>query len=500
MSGPLLAVRGLTKRFGALAALDGVDLDVREGEVHAVLGENGAGKSTLMNVLFGRLRPDGGTIAWRGEPIVLASPAAALARGIGMVHQHFMLVDALPVWENVALSDPAAAGWSLDADRARQRVGELAARYRLALDPAAICGDLPVGARQRVEIAKALCRPVSLLILDEPTAVLAPAEIEELFATVRALVAAGTAVLFISHKIEEVLSLADTITVLRRGKATARVARGEADAAGLTRAIVGTETPAGSPAPRAGKCGDVVLSVERVSRRSAEGVSLRDVSFAVHAGEILGVAGVDGNGQEELVSALAGVTRADTGRIRLASRDVTNRDVDARWRQGLSALPGDRTRDGLVPDATIWENLALRDFGAPWARGRWGVSPSAHRRRATELLERFDIRAAGPDIAARDLSGGNQQKVLLAREFAHDPAVLVLLNPTRGLDIGAAGSLLAMLARRREAGAALVLVSTELEELLSICDRIAVLARGVLREAPSRDREAVGALMLGASP
>ncbi|MFN8177119.1 MAG: ABC transporter ATP-binding protein [bacterium] len=501
MSEPLLRAAGLTKRFGALTALETVDLDVRPGEVHAILGENGAGKTTLVNLLFGMLRADAGRILWRGEETALRSPHDALARGIGMVHQHFMLVGALPVWENVALSDPKRPAFRLDAARGRRRVQELAERYSLALDPDARVDDLPVGARQRVEIAKALEGSAALLILDEPTAVLAPSEVDDLFAAIREMKRAGTAIVFISHKLDEVLAISDRVTVLRRGRVVARVRTEDADASSLARAIVGEEAAAWTRSGRrAAADGDVVLSVEGASAKAPGAPALREVSFALRAGEILGVAGVDGNGQQELVALLAGLLRPDAGRVRLAGADVTALDVEARWRRGLSVLPGDRAREGLVPDAPLWENLALREFGAPWARGRLGVSPSAHVRRAGELLARFDVRAEGPRVPARSLSGGNQQKLLLARELAAEPKAIVLLNPTRGLDVGAASALLRTLIELRDAGRAILLVSTELDELLEVSDRVAVLFRGGLREATSRERAAIGALMLGREP
>ena len=497
MKPALLEAQGLTKRFGALVALDAVDLDVQSGEVHAILGENGAGKTTLMDLLFGRKRPDAGRVVWRGEEVALRSPKDALARGVAMVHQHFMLVGALTVWENVALSDPATPSFRLDAARARARVADLAARFSLALEPDAVVHDLPVGARQRVEIAKALTRPVELLILDEPTAVLAPSEVDDLFAVIHGLKSSGTAVLFISHKLDEVLAVSDRVTVLRRGRVVTRVRTVDANAPELARAIVGAEPPSSRRRAASREPGEVLLSVEEVSAKARGGPALQDVSFHVRAGEILGVAGVDGNGQQELVALLAGLVRPARGAIRLTGDDVTALDVSARWRRGLSVLPGDRAHEGLVSDAKLWENLALREFGAAWATGRIGVRPAAHVERARQLLARFDVRAPGPDVTARTLSGGNQQKLLLARELAADPKIIVLLNPTRGLDVGATASLLGTLADLRDAGRAVLLVSTELDELLEVSDRIGVLFGGTYRESPLLDAAAIGALMLG---
>ncbi|MGQ0723201.1 MAG: ABC transporter ATP-binding protein [Candidatus Eiseniibacteriota bacterium] len=496
----LLEVRGLSRSFDGLAALDGVDLDVRSGSVHAVLGENGAGKSTLMHVLFGMLRPDAGTLRWHDREIRPASPAEALALGIGMVHQHFQLVDALTAWENVWLAHPARPRLRLDRRRAREAVSELAERFRLRLDPDAVCGELPVAARQKVEIAKALSRPCSLLILDEPTAVLAPPEARDLFAVVRELTARGTAVLFITHKLDEALAVSDRVTVLRRGRVTLASETAKAARDELVRAILGTD---GSLVPAGGPSGQPVptrpaLSVRDLRSRAGR-IALEGVSFDLFEGEILGVTGVDGNGQDELVEVLAGLLRPDAGSILLGGVDVTGLGVRDRWRAGLSVLPGDRGREGLLLDATLWENLALREFGAPWARSGLfrTVDPAAHRRRAEDLLSRHDVRAGGIDAKASSLSGGNQQKLLLARELAAEPRVLVLLNPTRGLDVGAAGALLGELRRLAERGRAVLLVSTELEEVLETAHRWAVMHDGELREAARRDPELLGAMMLG---
>jgi len=515
----ILEARGLTKRFGPLVALDGVDLDVARGEVHATLGENGAGKSTLMNLLFGALLPDAGTLRWRGREVVWRSPADALAAGIGMVHQHFTLVPALSVWENVWLSHPARPGLRLDPFRARRALRDLSDRFALDLDPRARVEDLPVGAQQRVEIAKALAREPALLILDEPTAVLAPDEVRGLFEGIRALTSSGTAVLFISHKLEEVLEVSDRITVLRRGRVTASCPRSEADVPRLTGSIIGDGTTGWSRTPRtivdrppatpgghpAGEAGArdrnrILLEVTGLTRRARpHGPALRDVGFTLRAGEVLGVAGVDGNGQRELVATLAGVDEVERGSVRLFGRDVTAASPEERWQLGLSVLPGDRGREGLALDAPVWENLALRQFGAPWAREGLLVDPAVHVARASALIARHDVRAAGPEAPARSLSGGNQQKLLLARELAADPKVLVLLNPTRGLDIGGADTLLRTLRSLANTGRAVLLVSTELDEILAFADRFAVMYQGIWSEVDGADRAAIGARMIGAT-
>jgi len=503
----VLEARGLTKSFGSVAALSGVDLEIRPGEVHAVLGENGAGKTTLMNLLYGLIRPDAGALLREGREIALHSPADARELGIGMVHQHFMLVDRLTAWENVWLAHPERPAFRLEPERGRRAAAALAERFRLRFDPDARVETLPVGARQRLEIAKALARHCRVLILDEPTAVLTPAETRDLFDVVRGLVREGTSVLFISHKLDEVLAVSDRITVLRRGSVVLRCAREEADREALTRAIVGVGEAAGplrevsrSARPSEPVATAPLLAVEGLGSDAGR-IAVRDVRFDVRGGEILGVTGVDGNGQDELVALLAGLVAPSTGTIRFRGQDVTALGVEGRWRRGLSVLPGDRARDGLLSEATLWENLALREFGADWARkgpARW-VEPTVHRRRAVELLARHDVRASGPDAPASSLSGGNQQKLLLARELAADPRVLVLLNPTRGLDVGAAQALLGTLAELRARGRGVVLFSTEMEDVLAVADRWAVMRAGEWHEADRPDPELLGAMMLGGS-
>lgn len=510
----LLRARGLTKRFGDVAALAGVDIEVERGEIHALLGENGAGKTTFVNLLFGMLRPDSGRIEWRGQAVELTSPRAALRLGIGMVHQHFMLVPALTVWENLWLSHPDRPRWNLDRHVAQRTVGELSERYGLGLEPTDRVGDLPVGARQRLEIAKALAGDARLLILDEPTAVLTPPEVEQLFQVLDRLRSAGKSILFISHKLDEVLRISDRITVLQRGKVRAHCRTEDADAPQLTRSIVGdastvwarhperrpasrTDLPAPPPAP-VELPGEPRLVVRGLSGGPGR-IPPRSVSFELRAGEIVGLTGVDGNGQEELVSLLAGVTAPTEGTIELAHEDVTALPVRARWRRGLAVLPGDRGGEGLVGEATVWENLALREFGEPWARSGSLVDPARHVARAQRLMSRHDVRASGPHAIARDLSGGNQQKLLFARELAGRAEVVVMLNPTRGLDVGAADGLRRELRELRQSGRALLLISTELDEVLALADRVAVLTGGRWTDV-KKDRDAVAARMLAGAP
>ena len=494
---PLLHADRITKRFGDRAALQDVTLDVGAGRVHAVLGENGAGKSTLMNILFGFLAPDAGTLRWRGRAVEITSPAVARSLGIGMVHQHFLLVPALTVWENVWLAHPARSRWLLHERRARATMRDLEGDLGLDLD--ARVADLPMGHRQRVEIAKALTSDLSLLILDEPTAVLAPSETADLFRVVERLRARGCGVLFITHRLDEV-AISDRVTVLRRGRVVAEYGAdtgGSADPARLARDIVGSDAGWSSASGRATSEpeDEGVISVADLHDGAAR-VPLRAVEFRVGRGEIFAIAGIDGNGQDELVRLLAGIARPTRGRIALRGTDVTRLTPRARWERGLTVVPADRARNGLVLDAPLWENLALREFGARWARGRLGVEARRHRDRATTLLAEFGVDTTNPNALARELSGGNQQKVLLARELASSPDAIVVVNPTRGLDVRAAEAVLALLRRRAAGGAAVIVVSTDLDEVLAIGTRCAVLNAGRLLPADRGDRDAIGARML----
>ncbi|HET9888453.1 MAG TPA: ABC transporter ATP-binding protein [bacterium] len=499
---PLLQTRGLTKRFGSFAALDAVDLDIQPGEIHSILGENGAGKTTLMNLLFGIHHPDAGTILWKGAEAHIDSPADARRRGIGMVHQHFMLAPALTVAENVLLAHPDRAHFLLNRGEARRRVVEISERHGLALDPEARVETLPVGARQRVEIAKAIAHQAELLILDEPTAVLTPKEASDLFRFLRELREREAAVVFISHKMDEVLEISDRVTVLRRGRFAGSFARGEATAATLAGAVLGVgeerRTPI-HPKPSTHIAKTVALTLRGLSARFPNGTALHDIDLELHEGEIFAVAGVDGNGQEEWTSILAGVTPPDSGSIFLAEEDVTAKNALERHELGLGVLPGDRARQGLVLDLAIWENLVLRRYGAREARrGRLWIDLETHRRDAAHLLEAFDVRGPGLDAKARSLSGGNQQKVLLAREIGRGPRVLVALHATRGLDIGASADVVRRTTQLRDAGAGILWISTDLDEVLEIGDRVGVLVGGRLREMQDRSHEAVGAAMLTA--
>jgi simple sugar transport system ATP-binding protein len=497
---PVLELRGITKRFPGVLANDRIDFDLRRGEVHALLGENGAGKSTLMNILYGLYRPDGGEILLDRQPVEIDSPRTAIDHGIGMVHQHFMLIPVMTVAENIVLAaEPRAGKVFLDIAAARARVAELAAQFSFAIDPDARIESISVGQQQRVEILKALYRRADVLILDEPTAVLTPQESQELFAILDGLRREGMSIIFISHKLNEVLEIADRITVLRRGRKIETLPAAGATEPELARLMVGREVLLEVEKAPASP-GEPLLQVEELRVLDDRGLeAVRGLSLEVRAGEILGVAGVDGNGQSELIDAIAGLRKAVSGRIRLLGRDVTHASAAERLDAGLGHIPEDRQRRGLVLDFTIAENIALHDYDKPpYARAGW-TSPRRMVERARALIGEFDVRGGGPETPARALSGGNQQKVILAREVARGPSVLLAAQPTRGLDVGAIEFIHRRLVRERDAGRAILLVSFELDEILSLADRIVVLYEGriVGEWAPGVSEQELGIAMTG---
>jgi simple sugar transport system ATP-binding protein len=496
---PLLELKGITKRFPGVVANDHVDFELAKGEVHALLGENGAGKSTLMNILYGLYHPDEGEVRLNGQHVTIDSPRAAIDLGIGMVHQHFMLIPVMTVAENIVLGVEPHSGPFLDIDGAEKRVRELSERFGLAVRPDARIESISVGMQQRVEILKALYRGAEILILDEPTAVLTPQEAEELFEIIRSLQAEGKSIVFISHKLGEVLAIADRVTVLRRGKTIETVPREGATEEGLARLMVGREvllrvekTPAEPAEP--------LLTVEDLrvlDERKLEAV--RGISLEVRSGEIVGIAGVDGNGQSELIEAITGLRRPESGRILAAGKDITNEGARVSLEAGIGHIPEDRQRRGLVLDFTLAENIALKDY-CEEPDSRWGwLFPKRLLARAKKLLTEFDVRGGGPRTLAASLSGGNQQKVVVAREVSRDPRILVAAQPTRGLDVGAIEFVHRRLVAERDEGRAILLVSFELDEILSLSDRILVVYEGrvVGEYSPDVSEEELGIAMTG---
>jgi simple sugar transport system ATP-binding protein len=496
---PALELRGITKRFGPVVANDGIDFDLRPGEVHALLGENGAGKSTLMSILYGLYSPTEGEILVDGKPVVVDSPSKAIALGIGMVHQHFMLVPVMTVTENIVLGQEPTHGVLLDVREGSRRVKELSDRYGLAVDPDAAIEDVSVGMQQRVEILKTLYRDARILILDEPTAVLTAQETAELFEVLRALKKDGVSIVFISHKLNEVLAISDRVTVLRRGKKIDTVPTEGATEESLARLMVGrevllrldkTECTVGPP----------VLEVEDLHVRDDRGLeAVRGVSLRVCEGEVVAIAGVDGNGQHELVGAIAGMRPAESGRILIDGKDVTSEGVRERTEAGVAHIPEDRHLRGLVLDFTLAENLALREYRSPPLSRHGLLSIDEMNERAEELLKEYDVRGGTPRTPASSLSGGNQQKVAVAREIAMDPRLLIAHQPTRGLDVGAIEFVHRRLLAERDAGRGILLVSLEFEEIRELADRILVIYEGriVAEFPPDASEEELGVAMTG---
>ncbi len=486
MTTPALELRGIQKRFGPVHALRGADFALMPGELHALLGENGAGKTTLMHVAYGLTRPDGGEIRVGGARVAIPSPRAARRLGLGMVHQHFTSVPALSVAENVAL----AAGWPVEPRALRERVRELSKRIGLPLDPGAPAGSLTVGLKQRLEIVKALATETRVLLLDEPTAVLAPGETDELLRVVRSFTAQGGAAVLITHKLDEALAAADRVTVLRRGEVVFAGAVAGQTAASLSAAMIG-EAGAADPmvlgaAPRARpQDGPVLVRLNGVDvpREGGAGLAVRQASLAVQAGEIVGVAAVEGNGQRELLRAVAGRLRPLGGRLEVAGP--------------VGFIAEDRTTEGLIPDFSLTENVVLGATGEePWIR-RQRIDWHAARDHTSRLLTEYGIVSPGPDAPAASLSGGNQQKVVAARELARSPRVVVAEEPTRGLDFRAAGAIHQRLRAAAAAGAAVLVHSSDLDEVLALADRVVVMSRGTLIEVPpGATRGAIGELMV----
>lgn len=498
---PSLAARSITKRFGDLVAVDRVDFDVRAGEVHALIGENGAGKSTLMSVLYGLLRPDGGTIELDGREIRFASCADAMHAGIGMVFQHFLLIDRFTVAGNVLLGrEPSRAGF-LDTSAALAEVAALATKYRFSLDPAARVETLNVGARQQVELLKVLERDARIVILDEPTAALSPAEAQALFAVIRRLRDEGRAVVLIAHKLKEVLAVADRITVLRRGTVTGSLPIERANANTLATMMVGRAIDLDAREPRRTTPGEIALSVRGLCvARDDLAPAVRDIDLDVRAGEILGVAGVEGNGQLEFAEALYGLRPVTAGRITMEGDDVTARSIAARRAAGMRYVPADRQREGLVLDFDTAENALLGDQ----RRTRRGAALNSRlgRERADAINERYAMAGYDPARRAAEYSGGTQQKLIVGREMTDEARTLICVAPSRGVDIGAAATIHRRLRDVRDRGTCVVLVSYDLDEIRALSDRIVVFSEGRIsgQVAPeAADDVTMGNLMAGAA-
>ncbi len=494
----VVSMRGIVKRFPGVLANDHVDFDLRRGEIHALLGENGAGKSTLMNMLAGLYRPDAGTIEIHGRPVTLGSPRQAIQHGIGMIHQHFMLVPSQSVTENILLGLEHPR-FRLRLAENERKVAQLGEQFGLKVDPKAKIWQLSVGEQQRVEILKMLYRGADVLILDEPTAVLGPAETEQLFRTLRDMTSQGKSIIFISHKLQEIKAIADRVTVLRRGRVTAAdVPTSSTSAAELARLMVGrnvlfvAEREPQEPGP-------VVLSVEDLQADNDRGVpALRGVSLAVRAGEIVGIAGVAGNGQRELSEVITGLRRSKAGHVKLNGEELTNQPARRAIERGLAHVPEDRNRVGSAPSLSLTDNLIMKQYAEePIGRG-WRLDAGEAEAFANRLKETYEIRAPSVATQARLLSGGNLQRMILAREIATRPKSMVAMQPTQGLDVGAVEVVHKLLLEQRKQGVAILLISEELDELLSLSDRIYVIYDGrIVGEVDDGDIERIGQMMTG---
>jgi simple sugar transport system ATP-binding protein len=501
----LLQLENITKVFDGLVANDHISLDIQKGEIHALLGENGAGKTTLMNILYGLYHPDSGEIRLQGESVHFSSPKDAIRKGIGMVHQNFMLIPPLTVTENIILGLGSLRRPLLDLDSAAEKISSLSEGYGLDVDPRAEVCNLSVGAQQRVEIVKALYRGADLFILDEPTSVLTPQEVEGLFGVLRRLVAEGHSVIFITHKLDEVMNISDRVTVLRDGRLVATVNTAETTKEELARMMVGR---------------DIVFRVEKEARTPGEtvlevsglevdlddercSVGLKGLSFSVRRHEILGLAGVGGNGQSELAGAVVGLFRPARGKITILGQDVSEARTKGVINLNVARIPEDRQAQGLVPDFTVSENLICTHYSEPPLSRRTLLNFPVIGKLASGLIREYDIRPPQPSLLAKQMSGGNQQKVILARELHREPDLIVAVQPTRGLDVGATEYIYEELLKHRARGAAILLISTELEEVLTLSDRIAVMFRGEIlgiRDAESADIEEIGLMMAGVRP
>lgn len=494
----ILQIKGISKRFGNVQANDNVSLSLKKGEVHAILGENGAGKSTLMNIIYGLYTADSGEIYFEGQRLNVKGPHEAIEKGIGMVHQHFMLIPVFTVTENIVLgAEPK--GFRFNLEEAEKRILEISKRYNLEIDPKAKVGDLSVGMQQRVEILKAFYRDAKLLILDEPTAMLTPQETKELFKIINNLKLQGISILFISHKLDEVMEISDRVTVMRRGKTIKTMNTKDTNEQELANLMVGREVKL-VVEKQEPKLGDTILKIENLSVKLRNGIEkVKNITFEVRRGEIFGIAGVDGNGQSELIEAIVGLLPS-TGKVIFKGEEIQKLPTRRRYDKGIAYIPPDRQLDGLVLNFTVAENMVLkRYYKLPYSKGGF-LNYKAINSEADELIHLFDVRPPDYRLFAKNLSGGNQQKVILAREFSSNPDLLIAVQPTRGMDVGAIEFIHKKLIELRDNGKAVLLVSLELDEIMNLSDRIAVMFSGQIMDildAKKATKEEIGLLMTG---
>jgi general nucleoside transport system ATP-binding protein len=497
----VLEAKGITKQFPGVLANDEVNFDLRKGEIHGLLGENGAGKSTLMNLLYGLYHPDKGDVIVKGDPARINNPNDAIALGIGMVHQHFMLIPVFTVAENVMLGDETTKRGSLDSNTVAAKINEISSQYGLEVNPNALVGDLPVGLQQRVEIVKTLYRNAEIVILDEPTAVLTPQEAEDLFRIMHDLTARGVSIIFITHKLKEVLAVADRITVMRAGRVINTVVSSETSEAQLANMMVGRQVILTVEKDDI-EAKEDILKVENLSVRDQRGLeAIHNVSFTVRGGEILGIAGVQGNGQTELSEAITGLRAVHSGKVYIDKRDLTHKSPRFMTAAGLAHIPEDRQRHGLVLSYNVADNMALCDYYRPPFSRRGVIQQIALDENARKLISAFDVRTPSPYVNAGKLSGGNQQKVIVARELSRDVKLVIANQPTRGLDVGSIEYIHSEIIMMRDRGVAVLLISAELDEIMALSDRIAVMYRGqivTIVATKNATREQLGLWMAGA--
>lgn len=473
----MLELKNITKTFGSVVANNDVSINIKKGTIHAIVGENGAGKSTVMRIAYGFYTADSGEILVDGKPVQIRNPHDAIALGIGMVHQHFMLVDTMTVAENIILGAETGSAANLDLDKANADILKLSNELRLGVNPKALIEDISVGAQQRVELLKALYRKAELLILDEPTAVLTPQEVEEFFGILRVMREQGKTIVIITHKLEEVLAISDEVTVMRDGKSVGHVKTSETNAKDLARMIVGRDVLLRVEKSKANPK-EAILKVENLAVKSKHGAALNNVSFDVRAGEIVGIAGIEGNGQTELIEAIAGLISISNGLIKLSGSEISRLSVRRRTEMGIAHIPEDRHKRGLLLDSDLEENAILGvHYRTPVASGGF-LNTSAIERRTKEIIKNFDVRPPQAELYAKNLSGGNQQKLIIGREFELNPKLLLVSQPTRGVDIGAIEFIHRKLIALRDSGSAILLVSAELEEVTALADRLLVIYKG----------------------